>query len=252
MTTTELLADTTLPNHREAMVLATTEYQRFIDLLHDLSPADWTRPTDCSLWDVKATVCHALGNMEANASLREMAHQMRIVKKRAKAAGTLMVDEMTALQVAERSPMSPAELVSRVESIAPRAVAGRRRMPRVARRFVRIDTPPPFERMTLGYLCDTIFTRDLWMHRVDICRATGRDMDLTADHDGRLVAAIVGEWSMHHGEPYELVLDGMAGGRYRHGDSTDQLRLDAVEFCRIVSGREAASARGLLSTEVLF
>jgi hypothetical protein len=39
------------------------------------------------------------------------------------------------------------------------------------------------------------FTRDVWCHRIDICHATGRPMDLKPDHDGRLVADIVAEWA---------------------------------------------------------
>ena len=38
-----------------------------------------------------------------------------------------------------------------------------------------------------------ILTRDTWMHRVDISRATGRDLVLTAEHDGRIVADVVDE-----------------------------------------------------------
>jgi hypothetical protein len=56
----------------------------------------------------------------------------------------------------------------------------------------------------MGYLLDTILTRDPWMHRVDIARATGRDMVLTADHDGRIVADVVAEWARRHGQPFTL------------------------------------------------
>lgn len=47
-----------------AMRLAATEYQRFADLLRALRPADWTRPTDCPGWDVRAVAAHALGMVE--------------------------------------------------------------------------------------------------------------------------------------------------------------------------------------------
>jgi hypothetical protein len=40
----------------------------------------------------------------------------------------------------------------------------------------------------LGYLTDLISTRDMWMHRLDICRATGREMVLTSRHNGRITA----------------------------------------------------------------
>jgi uncharacterized protein (TIGR03083 family) len=250
--TTTTATDTRLLDHREAMSLAATEYARLVDLLRDLDPDDWGRPTDCTLWDVKAVVAHNLANMQANASLPEMIHQLRTARKRAQASGNLMVDEMTALQVAERAELTPAELVRRVETVVPRALKGRRRLPRLLRRWVRIEAPPPLGQMRLGYLIDTIYTRDIWMHRVDISRATGREMVLDESHDGRLVAAIVWDWAAQHAQPYDLTLEGPAGGSFSRGAGGECIQLDAVEFSRIVSGRNADAALGLLATEVLF
>ena len=101
-----------------------------------------------------------------------------------------------------------------------------------------------------GYLIDTIFTRDTWMHRLDICRATGRDMVLTPEHDGRLIADVVAEWARRHGQPFTLVLAGPAGGQWRSGDAGDRIELDALEFCWTLAGR--APAAGLLTTMVPF
>jgi hypothetical protein len=75
-------------------------------------------------------------------------------------------------------------------------------------------------------------------------------MVLTPDHDGRLVADAVAEWSRRHGRSFALTLTGPAGGAYASGRSGETLELDAVEFCRILSGR--AQGAGLLSTEVPF
>jgi uncharacterized protein (TIGR03083 family) len=252
VTTTELTADTTLPGHREAMKLGGTEYQRFIDLLRGLRPDDWSKPTECAPWDVRAMVAHNIGNMAANASMREMAHQMRTANKRAKASGTQMIDELTALQISERSSMTSKELLVTIQALAPRAVAGRRKTPGVLRKAVKVYAPPPYNRMTLGFLIDTVFTRDVWMHRVDISRATGKEMALTPDHDGRIVAAMVGDWADRHGKAYHLVLDGPAGGTFSQGADGDRLHLDAVQFARILSGRDAAGASGLLATGILF
>jgi hypothetical protein len=92
------------------------------------------------------------------------------------------------------------------------------------------------------------------MHRADICRATGRTMALTADHDGRLVADVVAEWARRHGVAFTLSLDGPAGGTYRaNGEPGETLDVDAVEFCRIISGRgDPGARRGLLATRVPF
>jgi hypothetical protein len=62
------------------------------------------------------------------------------------------------------------------------------------------------EKWSLGYGTDVIFTRDAWMHRLDLARATGRDPVLTADHDGIIVADVVAEWARRHGRPYRLEL----------------------------------------------
>jgi uncharacterized protein (TIGR03083 family) len=181
-----------------------------------------------------------------------MTHQMRVSKKRAKASGADLVDEMTALQVAERAALTPRQLLSRVEAAAPAAVAGRRKVPTLLRRTVKIPAPQPWGAMTLGFLIDTIFNRDLFMHRVDITRATGQELALNAEHEGRIVAEIVGDWADLHDQPFGLVLEGPAGGSFDRGDGGQQLRLDAVEFCRIVSGRGGAESTGLLRTPVLF
>ena len=44
------------------------------------------------------------------------------------------------------------------------------------------------EPWTIGYLNEVILTRDPWMHRVDIVRATGAEHELTPDHDGAIAS----------------------------------------------------------------
>lgn len=102
------------------------------------------------------------------------------------------------------------------------------------------------EAWTLGFLIDVIMTRDPWMHRVDIARAVGAPMVLTADHDGVLVDDVVREWAARHGQPFTLRPTGPAGGRWGSGGPV--LEYDAVEFCRALSGRGHAA----LQTEVPF
>jgi uncharacterized protein (TIGR03083 family) len=235
--------------HREAMILAATEFDRMTAQLRALAPADWARPTACGLWDVRAMAAHVLGMAEAQASVRQFAHDFRAAGKR---SGGKMIDEMTATQVRERSAMTPAAITSRLAAVAPKAVRARRRTPALMRWAVRIKNDPPFdaERWRYGYLVDTIFTRDTWMHRLDVSRATGRPMELTAGHDGRLVADVVGDWARRHAQPFTLTLTGPAGGQWRAGDGGEHLRLDALDFCWTLAGREHGA--GLLATEVPF
>jgi uncharacterized protein (TIGR03083 family) len=232
-----------------AMRLVATEYDRFLDLLRSLTDEDWQRPTDCPAWDVRAMAAHCLGMAEMSASQAENER----VFSAAFAKGGVFIDALTGLQVDERAGMRPDELVDRYAAVTPQAAAGRQHTPEEVR-----NSPMPLpqhvngadEPWTIGYLVDVILTRDVWMHRVDTCRAIGRDMTLTPDHDGVLVADVVAEWAERHGSAYTLDLEGPAGGHFSSGHGGDALRLDAVEFCRIMSGRVRGD--GLLATEVPF
>lgn len=170
-----------------AMRLAATEYERFAGAVAGLSREQWTRPTDCPPWDVRALACHVLGMAEMAASVREGSRQ----RKAAMRADGLFIDALTDLQVRKHA---------------------------------------------------------------DLARATGEPMQLTAEHDGVLVADVVAEWAERHGRAVTLRLTGPAGGTWSLGTSVGgeapELEFDAVEFCRVVSGREAGT--GLLATEVPF
>lgn len=237
-------------DHREAMTLAEEEARRLLDLVDRLSDQDWSRPTDCEGWDVKALLSHVLGAMEANARTREFIRQYRAATKAAKRSGRPMIDEMTANQVREHAGLTPTEIAGGLRATAANAVRGRRRMPAVMR-AMPFRPGAPFEgRWKLGYLVDIIMNRDNWMHRVDLARATGNELGLSVAHDGRVVADVVAEWARAHGRAFTLTLEGPAGGTFVQGEHGEQLRLDAVEFCRILSGR--GSGTGLLTHEVPF
>jgi len=236
--------------HDEAMALAETEAGRLLEVVDRLGESDWTRPTDCEGWDVKAMLSHVLGAMEANARAAEFAHQFLAATRAAKRSGRPMIDEMTARQVWDHAGRSPTELTRRLHALAAKAVRGRRRMPAVLRAR-SIKPGAPFEgTWKLGYLIDVIMNRDYWMHRVDLTRATGQSLVLSAEHDGRIIADVVVEWARTHGQPFDLVLEGPAGGCFTQGAGSEELHLDAVEFCRILSGRGEGS--GLLTQKIPF
>jgi uncharacterized protein (TIGR03083 family) len=233
----------------EAKVLARTENERMVALLRSLRGDDWTKPTDCELWDVRAMSGHVVGMMQAFTGAREFVRQMRAGKK---AAGDgPFIDGLTAVQVREHAALSSEQLVSKIAEVAPRSARGRGRVPGLVRQMpMKEEVGGKPETWKLGYLLDVILTRDAWMHRVDITRATGHELVLTPDHDGRIVADVVAEWARRHGQPFTLVLDGSAGGTFTNQDGGEAMTLDAVEFCRILSGR--ATGTGLLTTEVPF
>lgn len=240
--------------HDEAMDLQARELERTLALLSALDAADWAAQTDCPDWDVRRMYLHVLGACEAGASMRENARQMVAALAHRRRHGGPLEGALSAVQVRDREDLDPAQLVQRLRETAPRTVRGRRRMPAVLRDRVKIPVDAPVrEPWALGYLLDTIYLRDLWMHRVDAARATGRPLELTADHDGRIVADVVAEWARRHGRPFVLRLDGPAGGTYAHdaeSPGAEHLELDAVELCRTLAGR--APATGLLTTVVPF
>jgi len=221
----------------EARVLAEREFTRFADLVAYLPDADWSQPTDCTGWDVRAMALHVLGSADAQASVREFLHQLRRgLPLNREIDSHHWVDGLNELQIRERSSLSNEELVARLAAVGPRAVRGRWRTP-PPMRYLPMPFGPPIGWAPLKYLLDVGFTRDVWAHRIDICAALGRPMEASADHDGRLLADIVGEWADLHGEPFELVLEGPVGGKFTQGVGGERVDIDAFDFVRTLSGR---------------
>jgi uncharacterized protein (TIGR03083 family) len=173
------------------MALQRTELERTVALLESLSPDEWAAQTECPAWDVRRMYLHVLGACEGAASMKEQMHQMRAARTHQKAEGGPLEAGLSAVQVRERESLTTAELVERLRAIAPRTIKKRSSLPGFVRNGVRMKVDGPVvERWKLGYLVDTIYLRDMWMHRVDACRATGRTDRADAEHDGRIVADV--------------------------------------------------------------
>ena len=240
-------------DHRTAMRLARDEYRRMADTLSALSPDDWMRRTDCPAWDVRQMGCHMVGMAAMAATPLEQRRQLRLAQADAAARGTELLDALTGLQVSERAAWAPTDVVTGARKIGPKAARGRRLTPGLIRRR-RLPAPQRVngreEWWSIGFLSDVILTRDPWLHRMDIARATGRDPVLTAGHDGALVADVVAEWARRHDAAYSLTLTGPAGGTWSQGQGGESIEMDAVDFCRVLSGR--GTGDGLLSVQVPF
>jgi hypothetical protein len=197
---------------------------------------------------------HVLGACEAGASMRENVHQLRRGRAYRKQHGGPLEAALSEGQVRERADLSPAQVVEQLAAIAPKTVRGRSRTPALVRNHAKMAVDGPVhETWRLGYLIDTIYLRDLWMHRVDSAHALGQPLELNADHDGRIVADVVAEWARRHGQPFVLELAGPVGATYVSDPDTpgaEHVSLDAVEFCRTLARREQAT--GLLATVVPF
>jgi uncharacterized protein (TIGR03083 family) len=227
----------------EAKVIAAEEFRRFAALMASLTPDEWTVQTDCTLWDVRKMALHVLGAADAQASVKEFMHQFRRglpVNRELGAESHHWVDGLNELQIRERAHLSDAEIVHQLTEVGPKAVAGRWKTP-LPMRYLPIPFGPPVGWTSLKYLLDVGFTRDVWAHRIDICAATGRPMELTPEHDGRLVADIVAEWAEIYGLAFELVLDGPAGGKFSQGEGGERVDIDAIELIRVLSGRVPGS-----------
>ena len=93
--------------------------------------------------------------------------------------------------MSDTEDLRPEELRAELHRVGPRRPKGRRRIPGLLRRRrlpgVEVVNGAP-KTWSLGYVTDVILTRDPWMHRLDLARATGQHPVLTADHDGVIVA----------------------------------------------------------------
>ncbi len=259
---------TRITRDTDAREVALGAYARLAELLERLEPQHWEAPTECPDWDVAAMVGHLIGAGKAGASRRESLRQQWHGKRHAARFGGNSLDGANDLQVREHAALTPGERIEALREVAPRAVAGRLGLPRPLRRVpVPLDAggatatgmPSSFP---LGQLMDVVYTRDVWLHTIDIARATSVAHEPEPQVDGRIVEDVVAEWASRHGEPFTLVLDGPAGGRFRQGSGGTDLHLEAIEFCRILSGRaeptdassgvHGTAARRLLLARLVF
>jgi hypothetical protein len=82
---------------------------------------------------------------------------------------------------------------------------------------------------------------------VGLIPATSHELVVTPDHDSHLVADVVAQWAKAHSQPVPLTLRVPAGGTYARGRNGGTVRVDAVEFSRVLSGRGRSS--GLLNQQ---
>lgn len=220
-------------DHHQWLDCAEREYGLFLGLLRSLDPDQWEADTDCAGWTVRDIVAHVTGAAQSTASIRENARQMFLARRH---EGQQLVDRINEVQLADRQGATPADLLAELQDAARRSVRTRRRLPALVRRIPVPTDTPGLGTTRLGYLNDVVYTRDVWMHRVDVSRATSRRLDLTGAHDGRLVADAAQAWLTCPGTPRGVVLTGPAGGRFGTADEGSPT-FDAVDFCRALAGR---------------
>jgi uncharacterized protein (TIGR03083 family) len=249
-----------LPDRAHEVFLG--ELGAFLALLDDLAPAEWDLPTDCTRWSVRDMVAHVAGAMDEGAHVHVLVRHLVIGRRRY--PDLCPLDGLNEVQIDDRRQATPQDLLTQLADLGPRAARARRRMPRLLRgRRLPSSTGLPAG-STLGYLVDVIYARDVWMHRIDVARATGRDLAFTTT-EADVVAQVVRDLSETWDGPVtRLVLTGHGAGAWTlgTGDLEATVEADAVEVCRMLSGRDAAPEirvtgtaeveRSLLSARVVF
>jgi uncharacterized protein (TIGR03083 family) len=254
-TTSEVAQILPIARGSDAAAVALDVYDQLLTLLRSLRAQDWQAGTECPGWSVGDMVGHLIGAAEANASVRENVRQQAWGAKHRAEHSDNPLDAVNALQVSEHRSLTPAQAVSRLTGLAPRAVDGRMRLPRLLRRVSLPiaqsgSTAGMPTRLQLGHLVDVVYTRDVWMHTLDIARATRRRVDLSQPVNTRVVADVVRDWALQHRQPVDLTLTGPCGGHFVAGAEGEHIELDAIEFCRAISGRRAG--QGLLGQLIIF
>lgn len=236
---------------QEAHQLMQNSFNRFMRLIESLDPEDWSRPTACTEWNVHDMVAHQAGGYASGTGYREMFRQYTSRP----GPGQLPEDAINALQVGERADKSPAELIQELKQVGEKAIHN---WAYGFRSIKWITIPHPVGGwMSVRQLMWVTHSRDTWMHRLDICRATDRPFVQTREHDGRINELVVLDTANKlnrklRGRAFLLVLTGPAGGMWKigNGNPTAELEMDMLDFNIFVSGRfsyEEAMERAAVS-----
>jgi uncharacterized protein (TIGR03083 family) len=229
--------------------LAREEWKRLLAFLETLDTDDWQKPTMCTAWTVRDMTAHQAGAYAAYASFQEFRRQYLNLPPK----GRLPEDVINEIQIADRQHKTNAELISEIRERGPRTIANRQRIPFFLR---AVSFPrPDGTKLYMSYMLDVIYTRDTWMHRVDLARATNREMKLTREHDGRIVELVMRDVNALlapkvGADSIVMELTGIAGGAWRIGKAAAPratISMDALHFNIYASGRYTY-AQALTST----
>ena len=234
-------------NGEEAYNLLETELSRFLALAATLDGDDWDRPTACAEWSVRDILNHQAGGYASGCSYKEIFRQtLRIPKP-----GQLIEDAINDFQLKERAGKAPAALIEELKQVGPVAAKKWAHEFRFGKLF---SIPHPIAgKLSIRYFMWVTHSRDTWMHRLDICRATGREFEQTQAHDGRIAALVMLDVARLPAKKLNwptLIFDlaGIAGGSWKIGTGKPAatIGMDVLDFNIFASGRYSfAEARPL-------
>ncbi|ORT59781.1 maleylpyruvate isomerase family mycothiol-dependent enzyme [Streptomyces sp. CB03238] len=224
-----------------ARAVNAAEVHAMLAALGGLAPADWPRATACEGWTVRDLTAHVVGQYEELA--RPWLLVGRTLRGRRRHPQLMPLAAHNQCQVDARRSVPPHVLVGLLTRFGPQGVRAVERMPVAVRRRMRLSPLFPESKElpedSMDYLARVLLTRDTWMHRVDVCDATGHELVLR-EHDREVVGQVLLDLALRWtGPPTFLDLSGPAGGRWMLGRGTPAVAVeaDAVTMMRHLSGR---------------
>jgi uncharacterized protein (TIGR03083 family) len=239
--------------HTEAGQLAQKEYERVLVLLETLAGDDWQQQTYCTEWNVRDMVAHLAGGVSGSTSFAEFKRQ-NISNPYLKQYKN-PVDGTNRMQIEDRAGKTTAELITEFRQNGQIGINNRKKLPWLIRKIHLPMGPLGFS--SLEYLMDVIYPRDEWMHRYDICAATGKKMVVTPEHDGRMVAIVLYDLARKLNKTLGsrtilLQLTGPLAADYQFGRGSTPdctIAIDCFDFNLRASGRispEEAAAKATI------
>lgn len=235
----------------EARELSLIEVERVVNLLERLDGDDWQQGTDCSEWNVRDIAAHLSGACRGWADWKHFRRQY--IFNPYKRKGEDQIHGINRCEVADRADWSTQEVIAEMREYGPKSVKTRQRIPN----FIRQIALPldPLGKVQIRYLLDIIYPRDQWMHRGDICRATGKQMVFTQDYDERVTDLVMLDVAQRLGNSLSGTVDVVVTGgiekSYRFGTKSEAdatITMDLLEFNRRASFRSTADEAKQVST----
>ena len=209
-----------------------------VQTLKELSSGEWEAVTACAPWTVKDIAAHLLGWCDALCSPREMTTQFRLALRRRRRFANLL-DAQNDAQIELYRALSTDELVAHLDEMTLKAARLRRRLGGPLH-YVPAYAGFLGGASNVGYLLNAIFPRDLYVHRLDIAEATGREPNLGADR--RVAVDMLRDWARRTGADARLELSGPAGGVFVAGTGTRAtIATDTAGLIWRLAGRKQTS-----------
>jgi uncharacterized protein (TIGR03083 family) len=223
--------------NQQALEVALAEGRSVTAVLNTLSEEDWDRRTDCPDWTARDLAAHLVA--QAEGVINPLVALRRLRRGARRFPDRCRLDGYTAVQVADHEGEGGQQLAQAFATLWPKAVSAMRRTPGPVRRISMDAGVPDRIRITLGQLYDCILPRDLWMHRIDLSRAAGRELGHDG-HENQIVGDVMRDLvTTWRGPAITLHLRGKAGGTWAlgSGPAAAEVQADTVDYMRTLAGR---------------